>query len=79
MIVTYMDGEREDYRKVAETVPFYLGWMGDFGEVQVMAVPELGAAGAAASQPQLIERAEALGRRLVEDLRPDADGEAGAS
>jgi multimeric flavodoxin WrbA len=69
MIVTYMDKEREDYRKVAETVPFYLGWMGDFGEVQVMAAAELGGVGDAAGRPDLTARAEALGRKLVQDLR----------
>jgi len=69
MIVTYMDKERDDYRRVAETVPFYLGWMGDFSDVEVFAAAELGPAGAAAARPDLIAQAQALGRRLVEGFR----------
>ena len=68
MIVTYVAKARDDYRKVAETVPFYLGWMGDFGEVEVMAEAGLGPVGAAASRPELLARAEALGKRLVEEI-----------
>ena len=70
MIVTYADKEREDYRKVAETVPFYLSWMGDFGDVEVMAAAELGPAGAVSARPDLLAKAEALGRSLVEGLEP---------
>lgn len=68
MIVTYMDKTRPDYQRVADTVPFYLGWMGDFGEVSVMAEAELGPVGAAAARPDLLAKAEALGRRLIEEL-----------
>jgi multimeric flavodoxin WrbA len=70
MIVTYADKERDDYRKVAETVPFYLSWMGDFGDVEVMAAAELGPAGAVSARPDLLAKAEALGRSLVEGLEP---------
>ena len=67
IIVTYMDKERDDYRHVAETVPFYLGWMGDFSDVEVLVGAELGPVGAAAARPDLIARAEALGKKLVRE------------
>lgn len=69
LIITYMDKRREDYLQVARTVPFYLGWMGDFGEVPVLEGAELGPAGAAAARADLLKEAEALGRRLVEELK----------
>jgi len=68
MIITYMDKRREDYLRVARTVPFYLGWMGDFGEVPVLDGAELGPADAAAARADLLAEAEALGRGLVEEL-----------
>ena len=67
MIVTYVAKEREDYRKVADTVPFYLAWMGDFGEVEVMSEGQLGPVGDAAARPDLLARAEEMGKRLVEE------------
>jgi multimeric flavodoxin WrbA len=66
MIVTYMDEERDDYARVAETVPFYLNWMGDFGKPEVFVGAKLGAADAAAQRPALLAEARALGKRLVE-------------
>ena len=67
MIVTYVAKERDDYRKVADTVPFYLAWMGDFGEVEVMSEGQLGPVGDAAARPDLLARAEEMGKRLVEE------------
>ena len=68
MIVTYEAAEREDYLKVAQTVPFYLGWMGDFGEVSVLVGSGLKGSTDAAARPELLERARETGRRLVEEL-----------
>lgn len=67
MIVTYMEPEREDYTRVADTVPFYLNWMGDFGEPEVFTGAGLGPPDAAAQRPDLLAGARALGRRLVEE------------
>jgi multimeric flavodoxin WrbA len=66
MIVTYMEPEREDYTRVAQTVPFYLRWMGDFDVTEVFAGAGLGPADAAANRPELLAEARALGRRLAE-------------
>jgi len=82
IIVTYEDKQRDDYRDVAGRLADYLGWMGDFGPVEVLSVGGLGPAGAAAGRADLLARAEAMGRSLVERLarrragdgsdRPDA-------
>lgn len=72
MVVTYEAKEREDYLRVARTVPFYLKWMGDFGEPRVLAAPELKKATDARARPDLLAQAEALGCELVEELRPAA-------
>jgi len=69
MIVTYEAREREDYRRVADTVPFYLAWMGDFGDVKVLVGPELKGPTDASTRTDLLERAAAVGRELVEEAR----------
>lgn len=68
IIVTYEDKPRDDYHHEAEKLAFYLSWMGNFGEVEIISEGRLGPADAAAGRSHLLERAEALGRRLVQDL-----------
>ncbi len=67
MVITYMEQERDDYTRVAETGPFYLNWMGDFGQPVVFTGAALGPAGAVANRPELLAAARALGRTLVEE------------
>ena len=67
VIVTYEDKEREDYTREAKVLAGYLSWTGDFGEVEVMAEARLGPADAAGGRPELIEKAKALGARLVRE------------
>jgi multimeric flavodoxin WrbA len=74
MIITYMEQTREDYLQVARTVPYYLGWMGDFGEVPLLDGAGLGPADAAAGRADLLAEAGALGRGLVEELGRRDDG-----
>jgi len=76
IIVTYEDKERDDYRDVAGRLANYLGWMGDFDPVEVLSIGGLGPAGAAAGRADLLARAEALGRSLVQRLarRRASDG-----
>ena len=68
IIVTYEDKEREDYSRAAKVLAGYLSWMGEFGEVTVMAEARLGPADAARGRPELVERAKGLGARLVREL-----------
>ena len=55
-------------RRAAKVLAGYLSWMGDFGEVAVMAEGGLGPVGATSDRPELIEKAKALGARLVREL-----------
>ena len=64
VIVTYADKQREDYYHEAEKLANYLGWMGDFGKVEIVAESNLGSAGAAASRQDLLARVEKLAKDL---------------
>lgn len=68
IIVTYEDEQSEYYLKVAKSQAGYFGWMGDFGEVKIIAEGELKEADAASNRPDLLKITEELGRRLVKDL-----------
>jgi len=68
VILTYEDKQREDYRREGEKIAFYLGWMGEFGTVEVIAEGNLGPPGAAAAREDLLARCRDVGRRLVEEL-----------
>ena len=67
VIVTYEAQPSDGYRREAEKLAGYLGWMGDFGDVRIMSEGRLGPAGAAEGRPELLAGAEALGRELVQD------------
>ena len=69
VIVTYEDKPRDDYRKLAETLGSYLGWMGDFGDVRVMSEGNLGPADAVSQRDGLLGAAEQLGRNLAEEMK----------
>jgi multimeric flavodoxin WrbA len=66
VIATYEDKPREDYPREAGKVASYLAWMGDFGKVEVMCESNLGPADAAAGRPDLLAKAQELGRSLLE-------------
>ena len=74
VVVTYEDKPRDDYRKLAETLGSYLGWMGDFGSVHVISEGNLGPSDAASKQADLLASAEELGRTLVEELKREIAG-----
>jgi multimeric flavodoxin WrbA len=69
VILTYEDRPRDDYRKLAETLGSYLGWMGDFSAVRVMSEGDLGPSDAASKRADLLASAEELGRTMVEELK----------
>ena len=73
VIITYEDKSRPDYRRVADVLVGYLRWMGDFEPVEVIAGDRLGPVGALADRPELLARAEAMGKGLVEALRRRGD------
>jgi multimeric flavodoxin WrbA len=56
------------YLTALKSLASYFPWMGDFGEVAMMAEGGLGPADAVSKRPDLLDKARALGRRLVEDL-----------
>lgn len=74
VVLTYEDKPRDDYRKLAETLGAYLGWMGDFGSVPVMSEGNLGPSDAAAKRVDLLASAEELGRSLTEELKQGRSG-----
>jgi multimeric flavodoxin WrbA len=66
VIVVYEDDPRDDYRHEAEKLAHYLSWMGDFGDVEILSEGNLFAADAAADRPDLLARAEELGKLLLD-------------
>jgi hypothetical protein len=64
VIVTYEDHPRKDYYHEAEKMANYLGWMGDFGKVEIIAEGNLGSWDAAGNRPNLLTRIEKLGKDL---------------
>ncbi len=68
VIVTYEAGPSEGYRKAAQTLANYLGWMGEFGTVEVMSEANLGPSDAAKERPDLLEKATGMGQELVRSL-----------
>lgn len=64
VIVTYEDQSRKDYYHEAKKLANYLGWMGDFGKVEIIAEGNLGPRDAAGNRPGLLTRMEKLGNHL---------------
>jgi multimeric flavodoxin WrbA len=62
VIVTYEDKPRDDYYQEAKILANYLGWMGDFSEVEIISEGNLGPRDAARNRPDLLTRAEKLGK-----------------
>jgi multimeric flavodoxin WrbA len=69
VIVTYEDKPRDDYRREAQKLAYYLAWMGEFGEVEIVSEGRLGPPEAARGRPDLLKKAEELGGRLVDAVR----------
>ena len=69
IIVTYEDSPRRDYSYEAEKMANYLHWMGDFGEVEVVAEGNLGPVHAARDRTGLSEKLSTLGNRLFTGRR----------
>lgn len=65
VIVTYEDDARDDYVHVAQVLANYLAWMGDFGDVAIMAAGNLGPRDAARNRPDLLAKAREVGERLL--------------
>lgn len=65
IFLTYEDKSRADYRRVANVFANYLGWMGDFGEVEVMTEGSLGPSQPVQDRPELLAAAREIGTKLV--------------
>ncbi|MFP3897132.1 MAG: flavodoxin family protein [Anaerolineales bacterium] len=63
VIVTYEDAPRDDYRRQAQILARYMGWMGDFGEVAVAAEGNLGPSDVARKRPDLLARMAEMGKK----------------
>jgi len=59
----------DSYLTAIKSLAGYFSWMGDFGEVDIMCEGGLGPVGAVAQRPDLLAKAEAMGKKLAEDLR----------
>jgi multimeric flavodoxin WrbA len=68
IILTYEDRPRDDYREIAQRLANYFSWFGDFGTVELFVESRLGPADAASQRPDLLAKAESLGRQLVAEL-----------
>lgn len=68
ILVTYEADRIEFYHEAARRLAAYFNWFGRFEPVEVMAEPKLGPPDAASQRPDLLGRANALGRRLVEAI-----------
>ncbi len=68
IVVAYEDKEREDYARHARVLAGYLSWFGDFRPAEVLCGSRLAGPKDAASRPEILARAEEMGRRLVREL-----------
>ena len=68
IILTYEDNPNEHYSKVAQIQADYLTWMGDFGDIEILAESNLGEASAVSKRPELLEKAQKLGKRLAKEI-----------
>ena len=64
VIITYEDEPRDDYHHEAQKLANYLRWMGDFGEIAIIAEGQLGPSEAARGELHLLERVERQGRAV---------------
>ncbi len=76
VVVTYEDAPRDDYRREAQILARYMGWMGDFGEVAVVSEGNLGPSDAAQKRPDLLARMVEMGEK---NLIPGTSGVLGKS
>lgn len=77
IIVTYEAGPTDYYRDIAQHLANYFSWMGDFGTAQIMSESDLGPPDAAQAKSDLLAKAEALGKQLVDELKSEL-GDSGA-
>ena len=68
VIATYEDKPRSDYLREAEKLSSYLRWMGDFEKVEVICEGNLGPRQAARENPELLSRAESIGRTIFSSI-----------
>ncbi|HIE27183.1 TPA: flavodoxin family protein [Candidatus Poribacteria bacterium] len=69
IILTYEDRPRDDYREIAQRLANYFSWFGDFDTVELFVESRLGPADAASRRPELLEKSQSLGHRLVMELK----------
>jgi multimeric flavodoxin WrbA len=69
VLITYEDPENAHYLEMARRLASYFPGFGDFPAAEVLAFPGLGPANAASANPELLERAASLGRKLVAELQ----------
>lgn len=74
MIVTYEDAPRDDYRREAGILARYMGWMGDFGQVAVVAEGNLGPSNAARKRTDLLNEMVEMGKEIFVPGALDAMG-----
>jgi multimeric flavodoxin WrbA len=68
LLLTYEDTELAYYREMGEHLAQYFPGFGDFAPAEVLAYSDLGPADAAAARPDYVDRAHALGARLVAEV-----------
>jgi multimeric flavodoxin WrbA len=71
LIVTYEDDRREFYFETASHLANYFSWhnRGDFGEVKVVAEPNLGPRNAWEKRPDLLIKLKGIGREHAKELK----------
>ncbi|KKL66819.1 hypothetical protein LCGC14_2141160, partial [marine sediment metagenome] len=68
IVFSYEDNPRDDYLDVVNRLAGYLGWMGDFGKVEVLPAAKVSPSSPVTDRPELLQQARAMGEALVESL-----------
>ena len=65
IFLTYEDKPRDDYAQLGKVIRGYLNWMGDFQDVALMPVADVGPSRPVTDKPDVLEQARGIGRRLA--------------
>jgi multimeric flavodoxin WrbA len=68
-LIVYEDKPRKDYLRYTDIYLKYLSWFAEFVYTEALEGPRLAGPADAKDRPELISRAESMGRRLVQKLK----------
>jgi hypothetical protein len=68
LLLTYEDPDNDHYPEMAGRIMQYVPSFGDFAPPEILSFSGLGPTEGASTKPDLIDKARALGKRLVDEL-----------